>query len=51
MQLEAITSCPIANYLGEEADLHLATTSFQVYCSKYCIRISLFVINAFFPEV
>jgi len=30
VQLEAISSCPIACYLGEETDIHLATTSFQV---------------------
>ncbi|KAK4806827.1 hypothetical protein QYF61_005623 [Mycteria americana] len=30
VQLEAISSCPIACYLGEETDNHLATTSFQV---------------------
>ncbi|KAK4829778.1 hypothetical protein QYF61_006577 [Mycteria americana] len=29
-QLEAISSCPIASYLGEETDTHLVTTSFQV---------------------
>ncbi|KAK4820179.1 hypothetical protein QYF61_021451, partial [Mycteria americana] len=29
-QLEAISSRPIASYLGEETDSHLATTSFQV---------------------
>ncbi|KAK4819028.1 hypothetical protein QYF61_024182 [Mycteria americana] len=28
-QLEAISSCPIACYLGEETDPHLSTTSFQ----------------------
>ncbi|KAK4824973.1 hypothetical protein QYF61_022499, partial [Mycteria americana] len=28
-QLEAISSCPITCYLGEEIDPHLATTSFQ----------------------
>ncbi|KAK4826411.1 hypothetical protein QYF61_008944 [Mycteria americana] len=28
-QLEAISSCPKACYLGEETDPHLATTSFQ----------------------
>ncbi|KAK4807165.1 hypothetical protein QYF61_024285 [Mycteria americana] len=28
--LEAISSCPIASYLGEETDPHLSTTSFQV---------------------
>ncbi|KAK4831485.1 hypothetical protein QYF61_017986 [Mycteria americana] len=28
-QLEAISSCPIACYLGEETDPHLATPSFQ----------------------
>lgn len=28
MQLEAISSCSIANYLGEETDLHLAIPSF-----------------------
>ncbi|KAK4826164.1 LOW QUALITY PROTEIN: hypothetical protein QYF61_005737 [Mycteria americana] len=30
VQLEAISSCPIACYLGEETDPHLSTTSFQV---------------------
>jgi len=30
MQLEAIASCPIAGYLGEETDTCLTTTSFQV---------------------
>ncbi|NXT34424.1 LRCH1 protein, partial [Pelecanoides urinatrix] len=30
VQLEAISSCPIASHLGEETDPHLATTSFQV---------------------
>ncbi|KAK4822886.1 hypothetical protein QYF61_021105 [Mycteria americana] len=30
LQLEAISSCPIPCYLGEETDPHLATTSFQV---------------------
>ncbi|KAK4819909.1 hypothetical protein QYF61_014644 [Mycteria americana] len=30
VQLEAISSCPIACYLGEEANTHLARTSFQV---------------------
>ncbi|KAK4815973.1 hypothetical protein QYF61_010841 [Mycteria americana] len=29
-QLEAISSCPITCYLGEETDPHLSTTSFQV---------------------
>jgi len=29
-QLEAIASCPIISYLGEETNTHLATTSFQV---------------------
>ncbi|KAK4828555.1 hypothetical protein QYF61_027524 [Mycteria americana] len=29
VQLEAISSCPIACYLGEETDTRLATTSFQ----------------------
>ncbi|KAK4822882.1 hypothetical protein QYF61_021101 [Mycteria americana] len=29
-QLEAISSCPILCYLGEETDPHLSTTSFQV---------------------
>ncbi|KAK4818988.1 hypothetical protein QYF61_022819 [Mycteria americana] len=28
-QLEAISSCPTASYLGEETDPHLSTTSFQ----------------------
>jgi len=30
MQLEAISTCPIACYLEEETDIHLATTSFLV---------------------
>ncbi|KAK4823572.1 hypothetical protein QYF61_003576 [Mycteria americana] len=30
VQLEAISSCPIASYLGEETNTHLSTTSFQV---------------------
>jgi len=30
MQLEAIASCPIAGYLGEETNICLTTTSFQV---------------------
>ncbi|KAK4831481.1 hypothetical protein QYF61_017982 [Mycteria americana] len=29
VQLEAISSCPIARDLGEETDPHLSTTSFQ----------------------
>ncbi|KAK4818734.1 hypothetical protein QYF61_018721 [Mycteria americana] len=29
VQLEAISSCPITCYLGEETDPHLSTTSFQ----------------------
>ena len=28
-QLEAVSSCPVASYLGEEADLHLVASSFQ----------------------
>ena len=30
MQLEAIASCPIISYLGEETNTHLTATSFQV---------------------
>jgi len=30
MQLEAISSCPVTTYLGEETNTHLVTTSFQV---------------------
>jgi len=30
MQLEAISSCPITHYLGEETNTQLATTSFRV---------------------
>jgi len=29
-QLQAVSSCPVASYLVEETDIHLATTSFQV---------------------
>ena len=30
LRLETIPSSPIASYMGEEADLHLTTASFQV---------------------
>ena len=30
MQLEAISSHPLASYLGEETNIHLTTTAFQV---------------------
>ena len=30
MQLEAIASRPITSYLGEETNIHLTTTTFQV---------------------
>ncbi|KAK4810067.1 hypothetical protein QYF61_007889 [Mycteria americana] len=33
-QLEAISSCPITFYLGEETDPHLSTTSFQAKQSQ-----------------
>ncbi|KAK4828693.1 hypothetical protein QYF61_000531 [Mycteria americana] len=33
-QLEAISSCPITCYLGEETDPHLSTTSFQAKQSQ-----------------
>ena len=33
-QLEAISSCPIAIYLGEETNTHLTTTSFQVFVAN-----------------
>ncbi|KAK4816514.1 hypothetical protein QYF61_017614 [Mycteria americana] len=32
VQLEAISSCPVTCYLGEETDPHLSTTSFQLRC-------------------
>ncbi|KAK4818165.1 hypothetical protein QYF61_007607, partial [Mycteria americana] len=31
MQLEAISSCPMTCYLGEETNTHLSTTSFRLY--------------------
>ncbi|KAK4825736.1 hypothetical protein QYF61_002175 [Mycteria americana] len=34
VQLEAISSCPITCYLGEETDPHLSTTSFQAKQSQ-----------------
>ncbi|KAK4827493.1 hypothetical protein QYF61_018793 [Mycteria americana] len=34
VQLEAIPSCPIASYLGEETNTHLTTTSFQVVVER-----------------
>ncbi|KAK4828781.1 hypothetical protein QYF61_000806 [Mycteria americana] len=34
-QLEAISSCPITCYLGEETDPHLSTTSFQAKQSQF----------------
>jgi len=33
-QLEAISLCPIACYLGEETNTHLTTTSFQVVVER-----------------
>ncbi|KAK4831600.1 hypothetical protein QYF61_018360 [Mycteria americana] len=33
-QLEAISSCPITCYLGEETDPHLSTTSFQAVAKQ-----------------
>ncbi|KAK4823743.1 hypothetical protein QYF61_006012 [Mycteria americana] len=33
-QLEAISSCPVTSYLGEETDPHLSTTSFQAKQSQ-----------------
>ena len=36
-QHKAITSCFIASYLGEEANLHLTTTSFQGALESYNI--------------
>ena len=30
MQLEAVSSCPIASYWGEQINTRLTTTSFQV---------------------
>ncbi|KAK4810927.1 hypothetical protein QYF61_013335 [Mycteria americana] len=35
-QLEAISSCPIICYLGEETDPHLSTTSFQTLHQLLC---------------
>ncbi|GAB0205085.1 hypothetical protein GRJ2_002974100 [Grus japonensis] len=35
MQLEAISSCPIASYLGEETNTHVTTTSFQALATIY----------------
>ncbi|KAK4828617.1 hypothetical protein QYF61_000069 [Mycteria americana] len=35
VQLEAISSCPITCYLGEETDPHLSTTSFQAKQSQF----------------
>ena len=42
MQIEAIASCPIASYLGEETNTCLTTTSSQVpdvdaYSLKQCV--------------
>ncbi|KAK4813834.1 hypothetical protein QYF61_001838 [Mycteria americana] len=33
-QLEAISSCPITRYLGEETDTHRSTTSFQAILER-----------------
>ena len=33
-QLEAIPSCPVTHYVGEDTDIHLATTSFQVVVER-----------------
>ncbi|KAK4829527.1 hypothetical protein QYF61_005166, partial [Mycteria americana] len=35
VQLEAISSCPITCYLGEETDPHLSTTSFQAVVESH----------------
>jgi len=34
MQLEAIDSCPITSYLGEETNTCLTTTSFEVVVER-----------------
>jgi len=34
MQLQAISSHPIASYLGEQTNTHLNTTTFQVVVEK-----------------
>ncbi|KAK4832279.1 hypothetical protein QYF61_021678 [Mycteria americana] len=36
VQLEAISSCPMVCYLGEETDTHLSTTSFQTLHQLCC---------------
>jgi len=41
MQLEAISSCPIASNLGEDTNTHLATTSFQVVVESEKAPLSL----------
>jgi len=41
MQPEAISSCPITSYLGEETNTCLTTTSFQVVVEsdKVCLQL------------
>ena len=41
-QLEAILSSPIASYVGQEADTHLSTTSFQAVIVFHSIIIIFF---------
>ncbi|KAK4822619.1 hypothetical protein QYF61_017824 [Mycteria americana] len=42
LQLEVISSCPMACYLGEETDPHLSTTSFQFDLTAAQLRESFF---------
>ena len=44
MQLEAISSCPVASYLGEETNTHLTTASFKVVVKGIRFPLSLLCI-------
>jgi len=43
--IEAISSCPIANFLGEETNICLTTTSFQVVVIRSPLSLLFFRLN------
>ncbi|KAK4831772.1 hypothetical protein QYF61_018998 [Mycteria americana] len=45
-QLEAISSCPITCYLGEETDPHLSTTSFQLFVLSMTLYVAGYLATA-----
>ena len=52
-QLEAIPSCPIASYVGEQADTQHTTASFQVAVEIYKVLLEPSLLQAYqsqFPQ-